>query len=212
MYGSKGGKEEEDDILLAASDPSNNQSDTVLKPSAINKKGSKEKQKSSLDLFKEELQRLNQQREEEKNKIYTTKDERSSQSPGGSSTKTQTRSQPVPIPLKPDLRASSLTLQVNPKNKSSSLGAGSFDTGDPSTTNLYVGNINPTVNENDLCDIFGKFGPLASIKIMWPRTDEERARNRNSGFVAYMSRIDADRALKALNGRNVKGYDMKLGE
>lgn len=105
---------------------------------------------------------------------------------------------------------------------------GSHDVGDPSTTNLYLGNINPQVdfgttvssdlrilfelaaamllfdqmqmNEEMLCQEFGRYGPLASVKIMWPRTDEERARERNCGFVAFMNRRDAERALKHLNG------------
>lgn len=49
-------------------------------------------------------------------------------------------------------------------------------------------------------EAFGKYGPLASVKIMWPRSEEERARNRNCGFVAFMCRKDAERAMKALNG------------
>jgi len=52
-------------------------------------------------------------------------------------------------------------------------------------------------------EIFGKYGPLASIKIMWPRSDEEKARQRNCGFVAFMSRKDGERALKNLNGENM---------
>lgn len=56
------------------------------------------------------------------------------------------------------------------------------------------------MNEEMLCQEFGRFGPLASVKIMWPRTDEERARERNCGFVAFMNRRDAERALKNLNG------------
>lgn len=59
------------------------------------------------------------------------------------------------------------------------------------------------MNEEMLCQEFGRFGPLASVKIMWPRTDEERARERNCGFVAFMNRRDAERALKNLNGKNV---------
>ncbi|KAK1372469.1 hypothetical protein POM88_028662 [Heracleum sosnowskyi] len=53
---------------------------------------------------------------------------------------------------------------------------GSFDDGDPQTTNLYVGNLvpQPEVNENFLLRTFGRFGPIASVKIMWPRTEEER--------------------------------------
>lgn len=50
-------------------------------------------------------------------------------------------------------------------------------------------------------EVFGKYGPLASIKIMWPRSDEEKLRGRNCGFVAFMNRKDGDRAMKALNGK-----------
>jgi U2-associated protein SR140 len=35
---------------------------------------------------------------------------------------------------------------------------------------------------------------------MWPRSDEEKARGRNCGFVAFMNRKDGERALKFLNG------------
>ena len=59
----------------------------------------------------------------------------------------------------------------------------------------------PQMDEEMLCKEFGQYGPLASVKIMWPRTDEERSRNRNCGFVAFMTRKDAERAIKALNGK-----------
>ncbi|XP_044257591.1 U2 snRNP-associated SURP motif-containing protein isoform X2 [Tribolium madens] len=88
---------------------------------------------------------------------------------------------------------------------------GSFDNGDPTTTNLYLGNLNPKITEQQLMEIFGRYGPLASIKIMWPRSDEEKARGRNCGFVAYMSRKDGERALRNLNGKEILGYEMKLG-
>lgn len=62
------------------------------------------------------------------------------------------------------------------------------------------------MNEEMLCQEFGRFGPLASVKIMWPRTDEERARERNCGFVAFMNRRDAERALKNLNGKQISQF------
>ncbi|XP_018796084.1 PREDICTED: U2 snRNP-associated SURP motif-containing protein [Bactrocera latifrons] len=89
--------------------------------------------------------------------------------------------------------------------------SGSFDTGDPNTTNLYLGNLCPKISEQQLMEIFGRYGPLASIKIMWPRSEEEKQRGRNCGFVAYMSRKDAERALRTLNGRYIMGYEMRLG-
>ena len=54
--------------------------------------------------------------------------------------------------------------------------------------------------EKELCEIFGKYGPLASVKIMWPRTEEERSRGKNCGFVAFMNRKDGERAMNALKG------------
>mmetsp|Transcript_3799 Transcript_3799/g.6509 ORF Transcript_3799/g.6509 Transcript_3799/m.6509 type:complete len:840 (+) Transcript_3799:199-2718(+) len=88
---------------------------------------------------------------------------------------------------------------------------GSFDNGDPFTTNLYVGNICPDVDENYLKKEFVRFGPIASVKIMWPRTDEERARGRNCGFVAFMDRHAAVDAQAEMDGKVISGFDMRIG-
>jgi len=40
---------------------------------------------------------------------------------------------------------------------------------------------------------------------MWPRTEDEKSRGKNCGFVAYMSRKDGERALKTLLGKDVDG-------
>ena len=56
------------------------------------------------------------------------------------------------------------------------------------------------MNEETLCHYFGKYGPLASVKIMWPRTEEERTRQKNCGFVAFMNREHAAKALDELGG------------
>ena len=86
---------------------------------------------------------------------------------------------------------------------------GSFDHGDPTTTNLYVGNLSPLMAEADLCRMFGKFGPLASVKIMWPRTAEEKSRGRMCGFVAFMLRKDGAACLEELRGSIVMDFEMK---
>ncbi|XP_038711541.1 protein RRC1-like isoform X2 [Tripterygium wilfordii] len=88
---------------------------------------------------------------------------------------------------------------------------GSFDDGDPQTTNLYVGNLAPKVDENFLLRTFGRFGPIASVKIMWPRTDEERRRQRNCGFVAFMNRADGQAAKDEMQGVVVYEYELKIG-
>jgi U2-associated protein SR140 len=40
-------------------------------------------------------------------------------------------------------------------------------------------------------------GELYSVKIMWPRTTEEKNRRRNTGFVCFMNRDDAEEAMEA---------------
>lgn len=148
------------------------------------KRTSSEKKKSNLELFKEELRQMQEEREERH------KYKGAARSMMHSITET-------------DTSAASYRDTADL--------SGSFDNGDPTTTNLYLGNLCPKITEQQLMEIFGKYGPLASIKIMWPRSEEEKSRGRNCGFVAYMSRRDAERALRQLNGRTVLGYEMKLG-
>ena len=56
------------------------------------------------------------------------------------------------------------------------------------------------VTELALLTEFGKFGDIGSVKVMWPRTEEERARARNCGFVNFMKRSSAAKCLEALRG------------
>uniref|UniRef100_A0A4W6CKA3 Zgc:163098 n=1 Tax=Lates calcarifer TaxID=8187 RepID=A0A4W6CKA3_LATCA len=150
------------------------QSNTIIGSHAARK--TEEKKKSNLELFKEELKLIQEEREE--------RHKRKKNDPGRSS-KTQILFF-FPTALYDDLTV-------------------------PTTTNLYISCISPKMNEEMLCKEFGKYGPLASVKIMWPRTDEERCRTSNRAFVAFMTRKDAERALAALDGKVIMGFEMKLG-
>ena len=83
---------------------------------------------------------------------------------------------------------------------------GSYDDGDPATTNLYVGNLAPTVTEEVLIEQFGQYGDIASVKIMWPRSEEEKSRQRNCGFVSFKYRPDAEDAKEAMSNRELHGW------
>lgn len=146
------------------------------KPERPGKKKEQQKRKSNLELFKEELKVIQEEREERHKYKGIVK------------------------------TSTGLYETEDPSSK-----IGSFDNGDPTTTNLYLGNLNPKITEQQLMQVFGKYGPLASIKIMWPRSDEEKARGRNCGFVAFMNRKDGERALRHINGKDVMQYEMKLG-
>ena len=82
---------------------------------------------------------------------------------------------------------------------------------DPETTNLYVGNLPPSVSEESLFSRFSAHGPIQSVKIMWPRTEEEHQRQRLCGFVAFVERADAAAAMNALNDTEYGGYIMRIG-
>lgn len=88
---------------------------------------------------------------------------------------------------------------------------GSFDNGDPETTNLYVGNLAPTITEEVLKMEFGRYGEVYSVKIMWPRSEEERVRRRNCGFVSFYERGDADDARINLDNKQLDGQPMIVG-
>ncbi|KHJ93169.1 hypothetical protein OESDEN_06924 [Oesophagostomum dentatum] len=102
------------------------------------------------------------------------------------------------------------------------MGSGEYDD-DPYTTNLYISNLpldissaNPAnrlfiqMTMEDLFDSFGSFGPLASAKILFPRTEEEKRREHLCGFCAFMSREDVDRALAQLTGFFIRGEPIRM--
>eukprot|EP01084_Bolivina_argentea_P200401 342696_1 len=79
------------------------------------------------------------------------------------------------------------------------------------STNLYVGNLPLNICETELMEIFGKYGIIASVKIMWPRTEQEHARDRLCGFVSYIRRCDAEMALNELKDVHLFGERLRLG-
>lgn len=156
----------------------------LCRPEKPGKRKEKEKKKSNLEIFKDELKAIQVEREERQKYKAMIK-------AGG-----------APIPGKS-------LLDIPPGG---ALGDALADVeGDPSSTNIYLGNIAPKMSEMELTKLFGKFGPLASVKIMYPRTDEEKSRGKNCGFVAFMSRADGERAMAALLGKDVEGHEMRMG-
>ncbi len=193
-----------------------NDDNKTTKPPAFNpkfnekppKKKGDVKKKSNLEAFKEELKLMQKEREARLRQRTTGKDGSSGGKPFKS---TLYDDDPASDISRTGSTTTSTTALSGGSSSSKVPGAGSHDTGDPNTTNIYLGNLNPKLTEDQLCEVFGRYGPLASVKIMWPRTDEERTRNRNCGFVAFMCRKDGERAMRAINGRPVLDFEMRLG-
>ena len=156
----------------------------AARPERPGVKKKQEKKKSNLEIFKEELKAIQEERDE-RNKY-----------------KALLKAGGAPIPGKS-------VLDIPPGGNISDM-MGDVG-GDPTSTNLYLGNLSPRLTESSLADMFGRYGPLASVKIMYPRTEDEKNRGKHCGFVAFMSRKDGERALAALSGKNIEGFEMRLG-
>jgi U2-associated protein SR140 len=50
-----------------------------------------------------------------------------------------------------------------------------------------------------------------SVKVLWPKTEEEKKKARNSGFVQFATRSEAERAMEAMRDREIMGQVPRLG-
>jgi RNA recognition motif-containing protein len=67
--------------------------------------------------------------------------------------------------------------------------------------NIYVGNLNFKVTEDDLKGIFEEFGAVSSVKII---TDKYSGRSKGFGFVEMDNDDEAKAAIDGLNGKEVE--------
>ncbi|KIM45267.1 hypothetical protein M413DRAFT_66140 [Hebeloma cylindrosporum] len=101
--------------------------------------------------------------------------------------------------------------------------SGSKDRGDPQTTNLFVANLPHHVTEPGLGKFFARAGPVGSVKVMWPRSDatigpgadmtaSRKSKNTGlNGFVSFMTRRDAEDALREFDGYDWGGSVLRVG-
>ncbi len=74
-------------------------------------------------------------------------------------------------------------------------------------TKLFVGNLSFNVTENDLQDAFAAHGTVVEAVLMMDRTTN---RPRGFGFVTMGSAEEAQKAIDALNGRQLDGRDLTV--
>jgi RNA recognition motif-containing protein len=74
--------------------------------------------------------------------------------------------------------------------------------------NIFVGNLAYSVTQADLQTLFEEFGTVQSAALI---TDRETGRSRGFGFVE-MDNADADAAIKALNGKDLGGRNIKVNQ
>ena len=75
--------------------------------------------------------------------------------------------------------------------------------------NIYVGNLSRDLNEGELREAFAAFGDVASASII---KDKFSGESRGFGFVEMPNKEEADKAIAALNGKDLKGRNLKVNE
>jgi RNA recognition motif-containing protein len=75
--------------------------------------------------------------------------------------------------------------------------------------NIYVGNLASGVTEDDLRQEFEEYGQVASVTIL---KDKISGTSKGFGFVEMPTRAEAQAAITALNGKEVKGRSLRVDE
>lgn len=75
--------------------------------------------------------------------------------------------------------------------------------------NIYVGNLSREVTDEDLQREFSAFGNVSSATVIKDRYTGE---SRGFGFVEMASKDEANAAIQALNGKELKGRVIKVNE
>ncbi len=73
--------------------------------------------------------------------------------------------------------------------------------------NILVGNLSPSVTEQELKSIFEKHGRVAHFKVM---TDRQTGLSRGFGFLEMTDDTEAEKAIAALNGTDLNGKTLQV--
>lgn len=68
--------------------------------------------------------------------------------------------------------------------------------------NIYISNLNYSIESNDLNDLFQEYGDITSAKVI---TDRETGRSRGFGFVEMANDVDGQKAIDELNQAEYDG-------
>jgi RNA recognition motif-containing protein len=75
--------------------------------------------------------------------------------------------------------------------------------------NIYVGNLNFNLSEDELKEIFEEYGEVTSAKVI---TDKYSGRSKGFGFVEMPNDAEGEAAIKNLNGVDMKGRNMTVNQ
>ena len=74
---------------------------------------------------------------------------------------------------------------------------------------LYVGNLSYGATEDTIRSLFENYGVVESVNLI---TDRDTGRSKGFGFVEMTNDAEAQRAIGALNGKEVDGRALTVNE
>jgi RNA recognition motif-containing protein len=75
--------------------------------------------------------------------------------------------------------------------------------------NIYVGNLSFETSDGELTGMFEAYGEVMSAKVI---SDQFTGRSRGFGFVEMSNREEGLKAIQELDGREMKGRQLKVNE
>jgi RNA recognition motif-containing protein len=75
--------------------------------------------------------------------------------------------------------------------------------------NIYVGNLNYNLSEDELEKVFSTYGEVTSVKII---RDKYTDQSKGFGFIEMTNDADAQKAIDELNGTEVKGRELRVNQ
>ena len=75
--------------------------------------------------------------------------------------------------------------------------------------NIYVGNLDFKVTEQDLTELFSEYGTVESARII---SDKHSGRSKGFGFVNMEDNADAEEAINSLNGKSINDRQLTVNE
>ncbi|HXU15423.1 MAG TPA: RNA-binding protein [Terriglobales bacterium] len=75
--------------------------------------------------------------------------------------------------------------------------------------NIFVGNLNFNVVEDDLRQLFGRYGQVDRVALM---TERDTGRSRGFAFVEMANTEEGEKAIAELNGSDFSGRTLNVNE
>ena len=74
---------------------------------------------------------------------------------------------------------------------------------------LYVGSLQYSTTESELRELFDAFGEIQELSLA---KDRDSGKSKGFAFIEMKRNVDADKAIKALNGSIFQGRNIKVNQ